>query len=265
MPSILNNGVRIAYEVEGTGDPLVLIRGYANSGALWYDQIPALSEEFKVIVPDNRGTGKSDKPSAGYTIGDMASDIAGIIRREGFESAHLVGISMGGMIALQAALDTPQVVKSLVLGCSTCAGRKGFTRDPDVHELFKTLPEASDEENARRSVPALFSQGTIKDRPEVVERYLRVSLENRPPYSTFALQMDAILKFDVCSRLKEIDKPVLILHGERDRLIEPETAGYLAAQIPAAKVEMVPNLGHLFFMEEPSSFNEPVIRFLKSL
>ncbi|MBI4772786.1 MAG: alpha/beta fold hydrolase [Deltaproteobacteria bacterium] len=265
MPTIRANGLNIAYHEQGDGAPLVLIRGYANSGALWYDQAPDLSAHFRVIAMDNRGTGDSDKPEAPYTIADMAGDVIGIVERLDLGAAHLLGISMGGMIAMQAALDAPQTVRSLVLGCTTCEGTRGFNPDPKVAEMFKTLPELSDEDNVRRSVPVLFSDKTIRERPEICDRYVRESLKYRPPMSTFVNQMKAIARFDLCDRLSEIVQPTFILHGEGDLLIRPDMARRLHEAIPGSKLELMRGLGHLFFMEEAASFNRSVIEFLKGL
>jgi len=265
MPTIQANGLNIAYHEQGEGAPLILIRGYANSGALWYDQVPDLSAHFRVIAMDNRGTGESDKPEEPYTIADMAGDVIGLIEDLDMGSAHLLGISMGGMIAMQAALDAPYAVRSLVLGCTTCSGTRGFNPDPKVAEMFKTLPELSDEENVRRSMPVLFSEKTIRESLDICDRYVRESLKHRPPMSTFVNHIKAIARFDLCDRLSEIVQPTLILHGEGDLLIQPDMARHLYEAIPDSRMELMPGLGHLFFMEEAASFNRTVIAFLKDL
>ena len=265
MPTIHANGLNIAYHEQGDGEPLILIRGYANSGALWYDQVPELSAHFRVIAMDNRGTGESDKPEEPYTIADMAGDVIGLIEKLDLGSAHLLGISMGGMIAMQAALDAPHAVRSLVLGCTTCSGTRGFNPDPKVAEMFKTLPELSDEENVRRSIPVLFSEKTIRERPEICDRYVRESLKHRPPMSTFVNHIKAISRFDLCERLSEIRQPTLILHGDGDLLILSDMARVLHEAIPDSRMELVPGLGHLFFMEQAAAFNRSVIAFLGGL
>jgi len=259
------NGIRIAYREEGSGEPLVLVRGYASAGALWHDQVPDLAEHFRVITMDNRGTGDSDKPVGPYTIQDMAGDLVGLIRRLDAGPVHALGISMGGMIVMQAALDQPDALRSLVLGCTTCSARRGITRDPEVLKRFVTLRDATDEENIRRSVPVLFSQRTIREKPEVIERHVSENLEHRSPHATFKNHDHAVQRFDLCHRLGEIRHPVLIAHGEGDLLIPPEMAEQLHQGIPGSRIHLFPDLGHLFFMEEPAEFNRTVISFLKSL
>ena len=109
------NGIDIYYEIHGSGEPLLLIEGLGYSAWMWYKQIPTLSEQYKVIVFDNRGAGNTDKPDSEYSIEIMADDAAGLLRTLGIESAHMLGVSLGGFIAQELALRHPDMSKSLTL------------------------------------------------------------------------------------------------------------------------------------------------------
>lgn len=256
------DGIKIAYYLEGEGEPLILIRGYANAASMWYTQVPQLSRFLKVITFDNRDTGNSDRVERSYTVMDMAGDVVSLVEHLSLGPVHLLGISMGGMIAQQVTLLRPDLVKSLILGCTTCHSGRGLTSDPQVLELFTTLPELSDEANVRRSLPVFFSAETINQHPEIIEEFVRKSLAQRPPLETFARHSQAMRGFDVCGQLNRITCPTLILHGEGDRLLPVANGEELKEGISQAHLKKYPGLGHLFFMEEPEAFNNDVLAFI---
>ncbi len=258
---VKRDGIRIYYNVHGQGEPLILIRGFANSAAMWYTQVPQLSEHFKVIPFDNRDTGNSDRVTAPYTIADMAGDVIALIEHLGLGPVHLLGISMGGMIAQQTALSRPDLIKTLILGCTTCNAATGLSTDPKVVELFTIKPELSDEENVRRSLPVFFSPETLR-RPDFVEPYVQKSLAQRPPLETFIRHRQAMKGFNVCGRLSQISIPTLILHGGADLLLPVSDSLELKERIPHARLKIYEGLGHLFLMEDPESFNREVIDFI---
>src|SRR5262245_54107488 len=140
MPRIEINDINLYYEIHGEGAPLLLIYGLAGRGAGFARQIPALSERFRVIIFDNRGVGETDQPEEPYSIPQMADDAAGLLDALGIESAHVFGVSMGGMIAQELALRYPDSVKKLALGC-THSGIKHCAPSPQwVTDIFKSLP-----------------------------------------------------------------------------------------------------------------------------
>jgi pimeloyl-ACP methyl ester carboxylesterase len=120
MPHITANGVNLYYEEHGDGEPLILIMGFTVSAVGWYWNVPAFARDFRTIVFDNRGVGRSDKPDAPYSMQMFADDTAGVLDGLGIEQAHVFGISMGGMIAQEFALRYPDRVKTLILGCTHC-------------------------------------------------------------------------------------------------------------------------------------------------
>jgi 3-oxoadipate enol-lactonase len=258
------DGIKIAYYLEGEGEPLLLIRGYATAAAMWYTQVPQLSERVKVITFDNRDTGNSDRVETPYSVLDMAGDAIALIEHLHLGPVHLLGISMGGMIAQQVTLLRPDLVKSLILGCTTCNSGKGLTNDPQVLKLFATLPELSDEENVRHSLPVFFSPETMNQRPDLIDEFVLKSLAQRPPVETFARHSQAMRGFNVCDQLHRITLPTLIQHGGADLLLPFSNTEALKEGIPQAQLKTYDGLGHLFFMEAPDTFNKDVITFIEN-
>lgn len=259
---VKRDGIKLAYYLEGQGEPLLLVRGFASAASMWYTQVPLLSDHFQVITLDNRDTGNSDRVEAPYTVLDMAGDVSALIEHLSLGPVHLLGISMGGMIAQQVALSRPDLVKSLILGCTTCNSGQGITVDPKVLELFATLPELSDEDNVRRSLPVFFSPETLAQRQDFIEEFVQKSLAQRPPLETFVRHRQAMRGFQVCDQLPRLTLPTLIQYGEADRLLPLFNAEELMGRIPQAQLKIYEGLGHLFFMEDPESFNKDVIAFI---
>lgn len=258
-----NKGIKIAYYPEGEGEPLVLIRGYASAASLWYLQVPEWSHDFKVISFDNRDTGNSDRVETPYAVADMAGDVIALLEQLNLGPVHLLGLSMGGMIAQQTALIRPDLIQTLILCSTTCNSFTGLSSDPEVMKLFATLPELSDEENVRRSLPIFFASETLTGRKDLIEEFIRQSLAQRPPLTTFARHKQAIQGFQVCQELHRISMPTLILHGGTDLLLPPANAWEIQKQIPSSKIKIYESLGHMFFMEAAETFNKDVIDFIK--
>lgn len=258
------DGIRISYSVQGQGEPLLLIRGYATAGSMWYTQVPQLSETFKVITFDNRDTGNSDPVETPYSIADMAGDAIALIEHLGLGPVHLLGISMGGMIAQYLTLNRPDLIKTLILGCTTCNSGQGMSTDPEVLGLFTTIPELSDEENVRRSLPVFFAPETLTRHPDFIDDYVAKSLAQRPPLATFARHKQAIQGFDLCDQLRYITVPTLIQQGGADRLLPVFNAIQLHKLIPHSELKIYDGLGHLFFMEDPEPYHKDLIKFLRN-
>ena len=165
MPKVKVGDINIYYEIHGEGEPLVLIMGYGGNSGQWFRQIPGLTKEYRVIVFDNRGTGRSDKPDISYTMETMAGDVAGLLDAIDIPAAHVYGVSMGGMIAQHVALNYPEKVKGLVLGCTTCGGEQhSVVPDAEVMTLLfdmERMQQLTPEEMIRETMPFLCSQGFI--------------------------------------------------------------------------------------------------------
>jgi pimeloyl-ACP methyl ester carboxylesterase len=254
--------VNIYYESQGDGEALLLIMGYGAYSAMWGLQIPSFSQEYRVISFDNRGTGQSDKPDTPYTIKMMADDARGLLDAIGIDSAHVCGVSMGGMIAQELALNYPDRVKSLILGCTFCGGAKAVPPAPEVQALLAGIGELPLEEQARVMMPLLWTQEFIDKNPVAVEIYVAITLKYPTPAHGFARQAEAIMFHDTYERLPQIAAPTLVITGDADRIIPADNSKILASRIPNAELVVLKNAGHGFFGELVEETNGIILNFL---
>src|SRR6202165_3294013 len=203
------DGKRVHYIVEGSGPPLVLVGGRTSTieGA-WWRYIPALAPQLKVIALDNRGTGASDKPDTPYSTPLMAEDGLTVLRDAGETSAHWFGLSLGGMILQQLALEHPDAVRSLILGATHCGGER-----PAAPAAVD--PRLADSRLGRYA--NLYDAGFIADHPDWVEADAKHF--GKMPLHAIVRQDQAVKHHNVCNRLNEIQQPVLILHGRQDQMV----------------------------------------------
>ena len=252
MPVAKIGNLKIHYHVRGLGEPLLLIMGYRGSGYMWGDDfIARLSRYFRVITFDNRGTGKSDKPNAVYTLPMMADDAAGLLEHLEVQRAHVFGVSMGGMIAQELVLHYPKRVNRLILGCTTCGGPHATLAPLPVLEKMLTPPEMSREEAIRRQWPIMFTPAFIKRRPDILDRLTERSLAYPTPLDSAFRQTMAIQRFNTYGRLGQIVAPTLVVSGNEDVLVPPANSHLLANRIPGATLELIAQAGHGFFWEYP--------------
>jgi pimeloyl-ACP methyl ester carboxylesterase len=238
MPTARIGDIHIHYNTRGQGAPLLLIMGYRGSGLMWGEEfITLLSRSFQVIYFDNRGTGRSDKPDTLYTIPIMADDAAGLLRHLGIRQADVFGVSMGGMIAQELVLRHPQMVRRLVLGCTSCGGPQAFLASLEVLAKFIHPPDMSLEEAVRRQWTVMFSP-----------RFLET--QQAPPHTTLRHLM-AMQRFNTYGRLGMITTPTLVITGADDVLVPPANSILLATRIHGACLEILTHTGHGFFWEVP--------------
>jgi 3-oxoadipate enol-lactonase len=255
-------GVRIAYEVVGSGPPLVLAHGLGYARWGWEPVVPELAEEFTVLLFDNRGIGGSDIPEGPYSAGAMAADVMAVMDAVGIERAHLVGTSLGGMVAQEAAIRWPDRVDRLVLACTTPGGGRAFPLPERTLRLIAEAPLLAPEVALRQFVENALAEQTVAERPELVQRIYEKRLEFPPDPAGWQAQAAAGMTHDAFSRLHEIRASTLILHGTEDGVVDSRNAAVLEGEIPGARVVMFPGTGHLFFWEEPERFVEVVRAFL---
>ena len=262
MPIASINNLNIHYEVQGVGEPLLLIMGYRGSSYMWGDELlDPLSRYFQVITFDNRGTGDSDKPNAVYTLPMLAGDAAGLLRHLDIPRAHIFGVSMGGMIAQEFALYYPRQVKRLILGCTNCGGPNAILAPLRVLEKLLTPPDMPREEALRRQWPVMLSPDFIKRHPDALDRLTACSLEHPTPLFTAMRQAMAVQRFNAYGRLGQIVAPTLVVAGSDDLIVPYENALLLADRIPRAMLEILPGAGHGFFWERPREVVELLSEF----
>ena len=258
--------IDIYYEVHGEGEPLILIMGYALSSAGWTSNVPLFSKEYRVVVFDNRGTGRSDKPDIPYTMQMMADDVVGLLDTIGIDAAHICGVSMGGFIAQNLVLRYPERVISLVLACTNHGGTHVIAADTEVVGRlfdFERTQKLTPEENLREMLPLLCSQQFIDNNPDIIEQFVAKSTEYPTPIHVLIRQKEAMAGHDTYDRLPEINAATLVIAGDADKIVPVENSKLLADRIPNAELVIVKNMGHGFFLEAADEFNETVLDFLK--
>jgi len=261
MPQVAVNGIKVYYEIHGKGDPLILIMGLRRNAEWWYCQIPVLSEHFKVIAFDNRGAGRSDKPRMDYSIRLFADDTAALLEALGIKKAHVLGISMGGYIAQELAINYPDKVRSLILGCTSCGGERAVRMSPERMKEFEAVEGLTPEEILRKNMDIYFSDEFIQEHPEKVEEFMEISLRYPQPPEFFERQFAACLKHDTVNRLHLIPVPILIMAGEDDPLVPSENSRILKDLIPGAELYLFPGCRHCFFIESTEEFNQRAVAF----
>jgi 3-oxoadipate enol-lactonase len=255
--------VRIAYELVGTGEPVLLIHGLGYDRYGWGPAPGLLGEEFRMVLFDNRGVGESDAPPGPYTTRMLAGDALAVLDAAGLERAHVVGTSLGGMVAQELVLAHPERVNRLVLACTTPGSLRAYPYPQRTLMLFAEFPQLPLEEGLRRFVENALADRTVEARPELVEEIYAYRLAHRPALEAWQSQGAASLGFDVFDRLGEIRTPTLVLSGTADNVIDFRNSELVAEGIPGARLELFEGLGHLFFWEEPERFAGTVRGFLR--
>jgi pimeloyl-ACP methyl ester carboxylesterase len=259
------NGQDLYFEMHGEGDPVVLIMGIGYDSTLWQlHQVPALSREFKVVTFDNRDAGRSTQAGGHYTIGDMADDVAGLLDALEIPRAHLLGLSMGALIAEEFALRHGEKLNRLVLSGPDAAPARQVFHPIAVWNWVKAN-DASGANFAAQQFTWLFSTAFLRDRA-AVEQTIEFLSSNPNPVGpdAYARQAQAYLEYDPAGRLSGIRAPTLVIVGEQDLLTPPWIAREVAAAIPGAQLEIIAGEGasHVVPIERPDEFNRLVMRFL---
>ena len=264
MPRVPTNGIATFYEATGRGPPVVLIHGHSLNLRLWDAQVaPLVDGGYRVIRYDVRGHGRSEAPATGYTWENYSLDLRDLLDGLGIDApVHLVGLSMGGGIALQFAVDHPQRVASLVLVDSTVPG---FTYSPEFSATIEELTQVARSEGPRAALERVWLSHPIFDGirrfPDRFE-FLKGIVLAYPARDYLDETEYPQPQWQVIDRLAEIRAPTLVLVGEDDlpdfRLI----ADILAANISTARQEVIADAGHLLNLEQPQAFNEALLHFL---
>ena len=263
MPTIQTTRLNVYYELHGEGEPLLLIRGLGSTCAGFAAQVEGLAPHFRVISFDNRCVGRTEQPQEPFTIAAMADDTAALLDALEVESAHVFGVSLGGMIAQELVLRHPRRVRRLALGC-THAGPRTASRTPEwAVQLFNESRDMPRPEALRHSVPLLFANKTVREQPDLVEDALQVMAHNNQPKSSYLLQLGAVMKHDTFDRLPQIKHTTLVLTGTEDTLVDPGNSRLIAGRIASARLLEFPETGHVFFTEKPDEVNRALIDFFQ--
>ena len=256
-------GVNLYYEVQGGEEPVVLISGLGGNVELWTLQAPALSRSHGVVLFDNRGAGRSDAPEGPYTIQVMAADTVQLLDALDIAAAHIVGASMGGMIAQEVALQYPDKALSLTLIGTQCGGWHAFGAAEESATALQELAtlDMTPQERARGWVPYTLSQEFREANPDLVEEYVKVTVQFPCTTEGLRAQWAALMGYDSWERLPDIVTPTLILQGSQDKLVPPENADVLGVRIPDSRVVLIEGAGHSLAFEAADRVNELLLEF----
>jgi pimeloyl-ACP methyl ester carboxylesterase len=273
MTIVKVNDIEMYYEIHGEGVPLIVIPGLFGSSESGYARIfmEEFSNKYKVILLDNRGTGRSDKPDIEYSIMMMADDISGLMDAILIPKAHVLGASMGGAIAQALALNHPNKVLSLILCCTCCGSQRlyGSSPNPMTKEFWDFVesiargqpPEMSVEEYSEFYLRTALSPKYVQENRDSLLRSL-ASIKYPTPLVGRVRQAQAALNFDFCERLSEIKVPTIVMAAEDDVLVSPENSRFLAERISDARLKMFNEGAHNFIPELQDQVIPLILDFL---
>jgi len=256
--------IELSYSVSGKGESTVLlVMGLGGRAADWGTRLPEiLARRHRVVTFDNRGTGASSKPKAHWTLEDMARDAITVLDAVGAERAHVMGISMGGMISQLIALDHAARLDRLVLLSTHSGGPDVVYPSGEVASVFSTDPGTPVDVMMTRAMRLISAPGFAEAHPEAIAELVRLAVLQPTPWRAFMAQLQAIIGSDRSKRLSKVTAPTLIVHGDLDPLIPYPNGVALAKLIPNSTLITLEGCGHLPMWEVPEELGRIVGDFL---
>lgn len=249
--------IHLESEERGSGFPVLLIMGLGYGRWAWEPLVGPLAERRRVVWYDNRGIGGSDVPEGPYTVAQLAEDAVQVLDEHGIERAHVVGTSLGGMVAQEVALSYPERVEKLALLCTTGGTSDGYPFPEQTLRLLAEAPSLAPDVALRR-----FVENAVSARGELVETLIARRVANPPHPAGWQAQAAASAGFDAWDRVPRIDKQTLVLVGDEDNVVDPRNSQLLADRIPNARLRVLAGTGHLFFWERPAEVAALLTEFL---
>jgi pimeloyl-ACP methyl ester carboxylesterase len=259
MPLAAVGENQLSYERSGAGEPLLLIMGMSGTAQHWGEPfLEPLRASFEVITYDHRGVGDSTPLHGSITTAEMAADAAGLLDALEIDSAHVLGISMGGMVAQELALAHPERVRTLALGCTYCGGQGSAVAAPEVVQTLSEAMLSGDRLRALRAGwEANVSPAAAADE-EAFARFMSIGERHAVALAVVMAQMQAVAAHDTSTRLPDLAMPTLVVHGTEDRMLPVANAHMIASLVPGSQLEILDGVGHLFFWEMPQRSAELV-------
>ena len=267
MPTLQSNDIELYYEVhsppvETDRTPLLLIMGLGLNSLSWQKNLAGLTVGRRVIIFDNRGTGRSGKPDAPYSLRQMAADAIGLLDGLGVRRAHVFGFSLGSLIAQELALNYTHRVKSLILGASSAGNLHHLISPPGVIDTMMQRGWVDPAQAARMIVPVIYSPRFQVEGKERIDADTLIRLAYPTPPYAYRRQLMAALYHDTYDRLDQLPMPTLLITGDQDILVVPENSQALARRIPRSRTVVLTGAGHYFTSEEPALTGQVVNNFL---
>jgi pimeloyl-ACP methyl ester carboxylesterase len=252
MPQAAVDGISLYYERQGAGEPVLLIQGMSGTHLAWGDAFLAgLGDDVEIVTYDHRGVGTSTPQDQPFAITQLADDAAGLLDALEWERAHVLGISMGGMVAQELALRHPQRIRTLTLGCTYPGGAQAQLADPAlIQELAGALLSGDRELALRVGFAANLSAAHVADEAHF-EPFHAMATAVPVAVPVIMMQMQAVMGHDTSARLESIEAPTLVVHGTEDRMLPVANGELIARLIPHARLELLEGVGHMFWWEQP--------------
>ena len=263
MPKVRVNDIEMNYELHGEGEPLVLIMGLTGNLEGWRPLVPAFAREYRVLIFDNRGAGLTDKPTGPYSMPMMADDTAGLMDALGIESAHIYGVSMGGMIAQELVLRHPQKVKALVLGCTTPGGPNSVPTPQKTVDALASAANMSVDDELEIVMRLLYTEEFIVKYRDLLREMTLNSFDLQTYRPAVLAQSAAIASHNTYDRLPQIRAPTRVIAGGEDELVPSANSPILAERIPGAELVMYPKARHGYLYEVAAEAMAAVLDFLR--
>jgi 3-oxoadipate enol-lactonase len=252
MPRVDAGGTELHYLRAGAGEPLLLIQGMSATHLAWGRPfLEELERSFDTIVFDNRGMGRSGTAELPFTTADLAADTLGLLDALELETIHVVGISMGGMIAQELALAHPERIRTLTIGASYCGGPASTLMAPEDLQLLGEAYASGDRERVFRAMWEINLSPAFRAEDSRFAAFAEMGSALPAPQPVVLQQMRACGAHDTHERLGRIELPTLVIHGDVDRLLGYENGRQIAAAIPGARLETLEGVGHMFWWEQP--------------
>jgi 3-oxoadipate enol-lactonase len=237
----------------------VFIHGLAYDRRGWGPLPTVLAGDFRVVLLDNRGVGDSDAPEGPYSMEQLAADAVAVFDAAGIESAHIFGVSLGGFIAQEIAYTHPERVRKLVLCSTSPGGPNAFPMPERGVDAFTRFPALDREAGLRLMVENSLGDHAVRERPELVAEVYAYRLDRAPPVDAWQAQFAASRGHDAYERIPSISAPTLVIHGSADTVIDARNGDILAERIPGARIERLPDRGHLVMWQEGERL-APIVR-----
>jgi pimeloyl-ACP methyl ester carboxylesterase len=251
--------MELHYERRGSGEPLLLIQGMSGHSLHWGEPFLSLLEpDFDTIAIDHRNTGLSPKVEGPFTLGDLAEDAIGALDGLGIETAHVMGISMGGMVAQELVIRHPDRVRTLVLGCTYAGGAGQQLTSPEVAQILAEGMQSGDRDKAFRAAWSVNVSEAFGADEEHYAAFRAISDQRPVPVEVIMRQMQAIYTHDTSAGLADITAPTLVIHGTADQMLPASNGEAIAHAIPGARYVPLEGVGHMFWVEQPERSAELV-------
>ena len=261
MTSVRINDIQMAYTDTGVGRPIVLIHGYPFNRSLWNEQVAALSNSYRIIVPDLRGFGESESSPGPATMNRMAEDVAQLMDHLEITRAVVGGLSMGGYVALAFYKQFPSRVRALILADTRAQADTAEAKQTRAQQAEKALAEGM-AGIADAMLPKLLTPETVSKRPEIVKRVRDMMLKTKPEGAAGAL-LGMAERDDQTELLSKISAKTLIVVGAEDALTPAADSEKMHHAIAGSRLVVLENAGHVSNLERTEQFNVALIDFLR--